>query len=48
MKEIIEQHGSAAIAMATGLILIGVCVGLFHDGGVIHTMVAAYLSSICG
>ena len=48
MKNIMEEYGPVFITIAVSVVLIGVAVSFFRDGGLLNQMVGSYLSSICG
>ena len=48
MKNIMEEYGPVFITIAVSVVLIGVTVSFFRDGGLLNQMVGSYLSSICG
>lgn len=48
MKEIIEEYGPALIAGIAGIIMIGICISLFKQGGTLNLMLQQYLTEICG
>ena len=48
MEDIIEHYGASLLQMLGGIGVLGLYVGMMQQGGVLHEIVQAYMSGICG